>query len=100
MPAAAALARLVRRLGAGEEPRQSFLDLGCGTGLCSLTAAACGALSVLATDVSETSLEFTAAAAQAQGLTAVQTRLFDATGEAPLPAADALGEQPAPTRGI
>ena len=90
-PAAAALARLVHRLGADDTPRQSFLDLGCGTGLCSLTAAACGALSVIATDVSETSLEFTSAAAEAQGLSAVQTRLFDATAlDAPLPAADVL----------
>ena len=68
----------------------SYLELGCGTGLCSLTAAASGAASVLATDISATSLEYTAAAATAQSLK-VQTRLFDATAlDEPLPRADAL----------
>ena len=89
-PAAAALARTLGALNGGDAAR-SYLELGCGTGLVSLTAAACGARSVLATDVSSTSLQYTAAAADAQGLTAVTTSIFDATDLAvPLPHADVL----------
>ncbi len=68
----------------------SFIELGCGTGLCSLTAAQYGATSVLATDVSSVALQYTEAAAAAQGFSQVMTRVFDVTSDAPLPAADVL----------
>ena len=47
---------------------------------------------VLATDVSEAALAFTSAAASAQGLAAVETRVFDTFAQAtsPLPRADVL----------
>lgn len=86
-PAAAALARVVNTLSGNG----SYLELGCGTGLLSLVAAAGGARCVMATDISSTSLEYTAAAAAAQGLTAVATSIFDATNLAtPMPPADVL----------
>ena len=90
-PAATSLAHLISRSAAEDGAGSSYLELGCGTGLCSLTAAASGAPSVLATDVSATSLEYTAAAAAAQGLTSLTTSTFDATDlTSPLPRADVL----------
>lgn len=92
-PAASALARVLGVLASIDEDAsdQIYLELGCGTGLCSLTAAASGVREVLATDVSPASLELTAAAAAAQNLTAVATSLFDATClSTPLPRADVL----------
>jgi len=63
------------------------LELGCGTGLCSLAAAARGASSI-ATDVSPLSLQLTTHAAAEQGLD-VQAGYFDlACTSQPLPAAD------------
>lgn len=63
------------------------VELGVGTGLCALTAAANGASRVIATDVSPLSLELTDAAAAAQGLSStVRTMHLDATkDEQPLP---------------
>ena len=84
-PAAAALAELVADLSIPGE----YLEIGCGTGLLSLTAAMHGA-TVLATDVSQTSLDFTSAAADAQGLS-IRTRIFDAMNLVdPLPEAECL----------
>ena len=63
----------------------SVCDVGCGTGLCSLAAAASGA-SVVALDVEPTALALTSAAADAQGLgERVETREFDVLSDAPLP---------------
>ena len=85
-PAAAPLAELIAELAI----QADFLEIGCGTGLLSLTAAMHGH-SVLATDVSQTALEFTAAAAKAQSLSGVRTQIFDAMKLAePLPRAECL----------
>ena len=63
----------------------SVCDVGCGTGLCSLAAAASGA-NVVALDVEPTALALTSAAAEAQGLgERVETREFDVLSDAPLP---------------
>ena len=87
-PAAAPLAEL---LSSVVRPGDTFLELGCGTGLLSLTAAKYGAHSCLATDKSPASLELTAAAADQQGLgSIVRTQHFDIFADAPLPRADAL----------
>jgi predicted nicotinamide N-methyase len=86
-PAATPLARLVAALATPGEER--YLELGCGTGLISLTVAKAGASHVLATDVSHTALAFTMAAAHDQDLD-VETRFFDVLSEAPLPCADVL----------
>ena len=86
-PAAVPLARLVSDLVVS--PGERHLELGCGTGLCSLAAAARGAKAI-ATDVSDMALALTAAAAAAQGLP-VETQRFDAMSfETPLPEADVL----------
>ena len=88
-PAATPLANLVIRLAElGVFSEDSvFLELGCGTGLLSLTAAAHGgAAKVLATDVSETALEFTRSAAAAQDLSArLEASTFDVFSSDPLP---------------
>lgn len=92
-PAASALARVLGALTSLDDVNEGckYLELGCGTGLCSLTAAASGVAAVLATDVSPASLECTAAAAAAQNLTAVTTAEFDAMDlAAPLPDAHVL----------
>jgi len=65
------------------------LELGAGTGLCSLAAAACGA-EVLATDYREEPLELLRDAAVLNKQTLqrelrVSTRLFDLQGDEPLP---------------
>ena len=88
-PAASPLALLVVRLADevfGEGC--TFLELGAGTGLLSLTAAAhCRASKVIATDVSETALKFCAAAAAEQNLSPalLETRSFDVFSPDPLP---------------
>jgi predicted nicotinamide N-methyase len=85
-PAAVPLARLVSELAS---PNERHLELGCGTGLCSLAASARGA-SCVATDVSDTALALTAAAAAAQNLV-VDTQQFDAMDSTmSLPRADVL----------
>ena len=64
--------RMAREPGAG----RSFLELGCGIGLVSLTAAESG-FRVLATDYYAEALEFTAANAQRHALRRIDTRLVD-----------------------
>ena len=66
---------------------KSVLELGCGNGLCSLAAAASGAASVLATDLSADALGLTADAAKAAQLP-VATAELDLGGPEPLPPAD------------
>lgn len=64
----------------------SVVELGCGTGLCSLVAASQGASKVLATDANPEPLELVAAAAAQQRLTAVRTEVFNmCAGAARLP---------------
>jgi len=89
-PAASPLATLVVQLADAQVFKKGwiFLELGAGTGLLSLTAAArCGASKVIATDVSSTALEFCAAAADAQHLSPplLETRTFDVLSAEPLP---------------
>jgi predicted nicotinamide N-methyase len=86
-PAAVAVAREVALLPPGALDGKTVLELGCGNGLCSLTAAASGAASVLATDLSEDALGLTAEAASAADLPVLTSR-FDLGGPEPLPAAD------------
>ena len=62
----------------------STLELGCGTGLCSLVAASRGAIRALATDSNPEPLELVAAAAAQQGLASVRTEVFDMCSDAPL----------------
>jgi len=64
--------RLARNAGRG----RSLLELGCGIGLVGIVAAAAG-FRVLATDYYAGALEFTAANAQRNGVTGVDTRLVD-----------------------
>lgn len=88
-PAARPLAALIAESGWAKGQR--VLELGAGTGLCSLTAASSGAASVLATDVSELALQLLSSAAAEQGL-AVRTARLDAldASSQPLPPADLL----------
>lgn len=69
---------------------RTFMEVGCGTGLVSLTAAARGASRVIATDNNPAPLELVDRAAQAQGLDAVETAVFDLCGAEELPAVDCL----------
>mmetsp|Transcript_3614 Transcript_3614/g.10651 ORF Transcript_3614/g.10651 Transcript_3614/m.10651 type:complete len:279 (+) Transcript_3614:19-855(+) len=62
-----------------------IMELGCGTGACSLLAASLGAKRVIASDQNPLTLELVAAAAQPQGLDAVTTRVFDMCSSEPLP---------------
>ncbi len=57
---------------------KSVMELGAGTGLCSIVAASAGA-SVLATDTNPLTLQLLESAAERQGLT-LRTELFDITG--------------------
>lgn len=87
-PAAAPLADLVAQT---TKEGERCLELGCGTGLCALTAAtACGSSGhCLATDISQVSLDLTDAAAEAQQLRhIVETAILDSTDleHVPLPA--------------
>ena len=79
-PAGVPLARLLARMqGLGGA---TVLELGCGTGLCSLCAASIGAGDVLASDVEPVSLRLVEAARDAQlgafpGLASLRTGSFD-----------------------
>ena len=85
-PASLPLARL---LGSRELAGFRVCELGCGTGMCSLTAAASGA-TVLATDIDPLALSLTAAAAAVQHLSAV-TQAFDVLDtRTPVPPTDIL----------
>lgn len=84
-PAAVPLARLLSQLPGIRGAR--FVEVGCGCGLCTLSAASAGA-SVIGTDVEPLSLRLLEAAAAEQGL-AVRTAEFDAMSpQDELPAAD------------
>ena len=86
-PASLAVADYLAGLPEDVLPAMSVLEIGCGNGLCSLTVAARGAASVVASDLSEDALTLTREAAQQQGL-AVQTLRFDLADRAtPLPPA-------------
>jgi predicted nicotinamide N-methyase len=82
-PAADTLAQLV---GAAGVEGLSTLELGCGTGLCSLVAADRGAARALATDANPAPLELVVSAAAQQDLRAVETMVFDMGSSAELPA--------------
>ena len=60
----------------------TILEIGAGTGLCSLAAASMGAAEVVATDASPGVLELIEAAAAAQDLGVVRTQVFDFLGDA------------------
>lgn len=82
-PAADVLAELVSR---EEDLRErTTLELGCGTGLCSLVAASQGASRVIATDVNPATLELVSSAAARQRLGAVEVRVFDMCSAEELP---------------
>ena len=86
-PASLSVADYLAGLPEDVLPAMSVLEIGCGNGLCSLTVAARGAASVVASDLSEDALTLTREAAQQQGL-AVQTLRFDLADRAtPLPPA-------------
>jgi predicted nicotinamide N-methyase len=67
---------LAERLASLQGGRRSLLELGCGIGLVSITAAAAG-FEVLASDYYADALEFTAANAERNGVEGVDTRLID-----------------------
>ena len=86
-PASLAVADYLAGLPAEVLPATTVLEIGCGNGLCSLTAAARGATSVVASDLSEDALTLTQEAAGQQGLV-LQTLRFDLADRAtPLPPA-------------
>ena len=87
-PGAVAAARRLDGL-ASDGRLGRVLEIGCGNGFASLAAAALGAESVLATDVSAAALELTKRAALEQNLQ-VTTQLFDVFAKTPLPEADLL----------
>ena len=76
-------------IAAAEIAGLRVLELGAGTGLCSLAAAACGAADVLATDYRDEPLALLAQSAERGGF-ALRTAQFDILSDQPLPAADVL----------
>lgn len=91
-PAAQVVAREIASWSLGGK---SVLELGCGTGLVAMAAAARGAASVLATDYRTEPLELLHAsvARSSEQLGAslhVETRVFDITSDEALPAADVV----------
>ena len=60
---------------------RTVVEIGAGTGLCSLAAASMGAAEVVATDASPGVLELIEAAAAAQDLGVVRTQVFDFLGD-------------------
>lgn len=80
-PSAVAVAR--RLVTGGDLAGRRVVDVGAGTGLCSLVAAKLGA-EVLAVDVDEKPLALLAEAAKAEGLT-LKTSTFNLLDNAPLP---------------
>lgn len=81
-PAADMLAELLSR----EDLRGcATLELGCGTGLCSLVAASWGAARVIATDFNPATLELVSLAAARQQLGVVEVRAFDVCSAEELP---------------
>ena len=68
---------------------QTVLELGCGTGLCSLTLAAVSSARVVASDRDDAGLRLLRRSAEEQALQ-LETREVDVCGAAPLPPADWL----------
>lgn len=68
---------------------RAVLEVGCGTGLCSLALAAASSARVMASDHDEAGLALLRQSAQEQALQ-LQTCTFDLCGPAPLPPADWL----------
>lgn len=81
-PAADMLAELVSR---EDLQKCTILELGCGTGLCSLAAASRGASRVIATDFNPAPLELVTLAATRQQFGAVEVRVFDLCSAEALP---------------
>jgi predicted nicotinamide N-methyase len=81
-PAADMLAELVSRENLHG---CTTLELGCGTGLCSLVAASQGASRAIATDFNPAPLELVSLAAKRQKLGAIETGVFDMCSAAELP---------------
>ena len=89
-PASLPLARVLAR-SHSLLTNATVLEIGAGTGLCSMASAAAGAAYVLATDVDRISLSLVSAAAEEQKLDAVATSTFDVLDSAmPLPEANVL----------
>jgi hypothetical protein len=87
-PGARVVAKAIVELPDILNPGSKVVELGAGSGLCSLVCAAKGA-SVLATDLNTEPLELAKAAAEQQGLS-ISTRTFDILGAPPLPPCDLL----------
>ena len=90
-PAAQVVASAVAALDPEVLRDATCVELGAGTGLCSLTALACGATRALATDYREEPLALLHASADANEIASAQleTALFDIKAEAqPLPLVD------------
>ena len=68
---------------------QTVLEVGCGTGLCSLTLATASSAHVVASDSDEAGLALLRQSAEQQALR-LQTSAFDLCGPLPLPPADYL----------
>ena len=94
-PAALAVAEYLAALPPAVLQATSVLEIGCGNGLCSLTAAARGAPSVVASDLSEDALTLTQEAAGQQRLDVQTLRLDLAARGTPLPPAQ-LVSRPRP----
>eukprot|EP00929_Paragymnodinium_shiwhaense_P056369 TRINITY_DN28215_c0_g1_i1.p1 TRINITY_DN28215_c0_g1~~TRINITY_DN28215_c0_g1_i1.p1 ORF type:complete len:329 (-),score=67.84 TRINITY_DN28215_c0_g1_i1:569-1555(-) len=86
-PGCAALASVMQSSSQQQLPLTDgrVLELGAGTGFCSLVAASSGAAAVTATDTNPTVLRFLEQAAAEQQLQ-MSTMIFDLCGESPLPA--------------
>lgn len=87
-PGSLAVAEYLARLPAEEVGALRVLELGCGNGLCSLTAASRGA-TVIASDVSKVALNLMSTAAESQGLD-IEALTFDLGSSAALPDAELI----------
>mmetsp|Transcript_9832 Transcript_9832/g.16348 ORF Transcript_9832/g.16348 Transcript_9832/m.16348 type:complete len:261 (+) Transcript_9832:105-887(+) len=85
-PAAAVLARLIPLIPGLQDLKVA--ELGCGTGLCSIAAAACGA-HVIASDIDRVALKLVSAAAREQCLDQLVIAKLDVLHE-PLPVVNVL----------
>lgn len=88
-PSAFAIAKEIQQLCGSSGLPASTLELGAGTGLCSLVCAKMGIKSVLATDIEQLSLQLVQLAAEMQGFEGISTGAFDVCDSAlELPPAD------------